>query len=197
MQRSVRLALLLALSLPAFLAAAAPNPVAEGTQGVAWQAQERFMFSHHEPVGLNTEAQAAVLSGTAQGRWVVEVRIPLAGFHSIPAKRDKVVFKMLGGDAQPELLFRSAELDAKALLQLRDHGGSLDGTLKIAGQEHPIQFTVQGDGQEISGTAEIPFKAVGLKAPRAMLGMILSVKDALVLGFRYKVAAVAGADKVK
>lgn len=188
--------LVLLLSRSGTAAGSVANPIPVDKDGVAWLADKRQFFFHQTPVGLNTDTRVGIVSGTAKGLWRVDVRIPLAAFHSGAAHRDKDVFKLLGGNEQPELLFRSTEMDAKLLGRLRDQGGRLEGVLNINGRESPVAFEVQGDGTAISGQAEVSLKALGLKAPRALMGVVFAVQDRILLFFRYKVASVEGASQI-
>jgi len=191
------------LLLPLFIFATSSAALAdvkinwpEGKSAVAWHTVKKMFFLKTlEPVGINTEIQAEVVS-TGDIR-MIRVLIPVDKFDSGEPSRDKDVVKMLKGDVQPNLEFTSLEMSKAQFTDLTN--GKLEaisGTLKIGGQEYPVDFSVSvaGTGQDqiIDGSIFTTYSHFDIKPPSVAGGLITKAKDELNLFFHIQAKDVKG-----
>lgn len=183
------------------LTAAAGEPIAFQPEDhcVAWKARKTILLlGSDEPIGksctLNTEVQK-------RGKMKVFVgEFPLQAFKSGADGRDEAVVELLGGPTRTQLGFESEPMPPEVYDRTLKQGGSVRGTLRFLGQDHPVvfQLTVPQQGV-LRGFAQVTFSDLGLEAPTVLGGLGAKVQNDLDLGFQFQVDRISdpSASKVK
>ncbi len=135
------------------------------------------------------ELEAHVRNAGAVG---LEVDVPATSLRSAKAALEKNMWKDLRADEFPTIAFRLGEYrlqpgtapgDTLTLL--------LRGTLRIAGQERPVELTARAHrtaaGLWVEGRHALRMSEFGIK-PRTMMMGTLRVRDAIEVGYRLLLA---------
>jgi hypothetical protein len=184
-------------------AATAPAPLAVGLGPGSWISLEGTSTLHpftsrstrlsaaatrrgdaRDPADANALAELA-RSPVVQG---VTVDIPVRSLLSGEAGLDRNLWKALKSEEHPRIQYRLANY------ALAPPGGALDttrvrveGTLQVAGVEHPLPLDVTAARSEggivLEGTAALLMSDYGVKPPRLMMGL-LRVGDRVVIHYR-------------
>lgn len=184
---------LLAAAAIAFAASASP---AEGMGSdpskpcVAWAANKRlFVFKKLAPVGVSCAVKVAAVPDQDARR--LRVAVPIASFDSGEPARDKHVLELLKSSLEPELVFLSKPYGAKEWEDLKaGRTESIDGTLRVAGEEFPISLSVAVAGGAASGKIRTSFTAFKMSPPSVAGGLVAKVADELELRYRIPLSEV-------
>lgn len=135
------------------------------------------------------EFEAHVLAAGPTG---LEVEVPTSSLRSAKAALEKNMWKDLRADEFPTIMFKLGKYTVQPqatpsdTLTLR-----LEGVLRIAGQERPVQLTARahrGDaGMWVEGSYALKMSDYGIK-PRTMMMGTLRVRDAITVGYRLLLA---------
>ncbi len=178
-------------------------PVLEASSHcVAYKARKTMLFVRKlSVVGRNCDVSAQVLPEVG-GLYNIEVNVPIRSFNSGDSERDRDVMKILKADVRPELTFKTAAKTAdqwRELFAKKDF--ELEGELFIGDKSYPLRMKssyIQGDeADEISGWAQVRFQDFGLKPPKVVAGILVSVKPELELYFNFVSTRILGADSIR
>jgi hypothetical protein len=158
----------------ALLATAAPATAPEGVFApdehcVAYRTmKEMFWALDVEVVGKSCAVTAALVESADGSR--ITAAVPVNSLDSDNGRRDRQVAEILGGEAHPELSFRSAPIDIAALRAGLPSGSfEIAGTLALDGREYAVEFPLalsERDGRLfVSGELETTFAALGVEIP--------------------------------
>ena len=174
----------------------------EGSHCVAYRVQKTvFFFKKDTVTGKNCEVSAQVLPEVG-GLYLIEVNIPIRGFTSDDADRDKDVMKILKADQRPELTFKSVPHSVEQWRGLFAQAGfELAGELSIGEKSFPVKlqshYIQHEDSGEIDGRGTVRFQDFGLKPPSIGGGLVTSVKPDLELHFHLTSQRILGADSIR
>ncbi|MCP3984986.1 MAG: YceI family protein [bacterium] len=148
-------------------------------------------------VGKSCEVTAALAVNASGGAPRVSVSVPIESLDSKNRFRNGAVADLLGVEAQPDLLFVSAPLDAEGLREALPSGHfTLPGTLSFGGREYPVEFPVElssdGDRHYASGMLDSTFAAFEVEVPTIAGGLIARPQEGLGLAFQLELERVSG-----
>lgn len=167
---------------------------------VAYHTEKSMIFTPRVLVtGKNCDIQTTLASKGQQ--FVVQIDIPLAGFHSGNGSRDSHVAGMLNHDKKNSLRFTSQELSA-GLLQAAGDSGKLPikGTLLVNGREYPVasvaEFGQNLAGYFVRGKIIASFSDFGLEPPVVgPFGLVANTSEAVELHYSLQSSRIAGLEK--
>jgi len=129
----------------------------------------------------------------AGGPVQLEVEVPTTSLRSAKSALEKNMWKDLRADEFPAITFRLSEYRVQPSATTGDTLSlTMLGTLRIAGQERPVQLLARAHrtaaGLWVEGTHALRMSDYGIK-PRTMMMGTLRVRDAITVGYRLLLAA--------
>lgn len=150
-----------------------------GSHCVAYIVKKKVFFLVSSTVsGLNCQIYPKIIRA-ANGKFLVEVKVPITGFDTGNSKRDTHVAEILGMPKQPNLIYKS-EAHSKPMWQkiLKTKKGFLNGKLKLNEKNFSIKSLIAikklKNGYEISGIIKSRLTQFGIKPPKAGIGGIFA-----------------------
>lgn len=174
----------------------------DGSHCVAYRVEKTVLFVKSDKVvGKNCDVSAQVLPEVG-GLYHIEVNVPIRGFTSDDADRDKDVAKILKASERPEITFKSSSRTVEEWQRLFSKGDfDLEGELGIGDRSYPIKLKAhyfdKEEAAEIDGVTRLKFQDLGLKPPKVAGGILASVKSDLELHFHFVSQRVLGADTIR
>ncbi|NJL24538.1 MAG: YceI family protein [Calothrix sp. SM1_5_4] len=174
----------------------------EGAHCVAYRAQKvMFFISRSEVIGRNCEVSAQVLPEVG-GLYHIEVNVPLRGFSSGDADRDRDVMHLLKVEKRPELTFRTKALSAEGWRKLfATKVFDIEGELFIGDKTFPLKlrthYSENADVAEVDGVASVAFKDFAMSPPTVAAGVVARAKPDLELHFHLLSQRILGADSIR
>ncbi len=162
-----------------------------GDHCVAYKAKKvLFLIASTEVVGRSCSISAQVTPGL-EGKYSVEVRVQHNTFESGEKKRDEDVSKILGGNENSYVSFRTDMRSAPDWnLLIMQEKFEIPGTLTVNGREIAVVAEAArastADGYEIDGVVKTNFKDLNLSAPTMMAGLFAKVQNDVELHFHLK-----------
>ena len=147
---------------------------------VSWKTSKTmFLFSKQTPVGINNAVR--VETGLGDARFI-KLIIPISKFSSGEAERDQEVQKILQADIQPNIVFQTKIMRASAFERIVSGDvKSIDGTLTIAKEDHPVTVELALTNNFLVGTVKTKFTTFGIQPPKVVGGIVAKVDDQLEL----------------
>ena len=172
-----------------------------GDHCVAYKAEKKiFLIKTVTVIGKNCDVSSQVIP-QVDGSYAIEMSVPVLSFHSGEPERDRDVVKVLKGDVESNLVFRSAPMTADQWKEKIKVGAfPLKGELEIGKESYPVeaQITVAkaADGFEADGIIKAKFKDFKMDPPKMFGGMMASVKQDLELHFHVLGDRTLGMDSI-
>ncbi len=159
-----------------------------------------FLLKSDYVVGKNCEISVQVLPEVG-GLYRVEVTIPIDGFSSGDAARDKDVSNILQAQVKAELTYRTQAFSTEmwqALLVKPTF--EIPGELTIGEKSHPLTLVSSfqpGATTLVQGAAQVQFVDFALKPPTVGLGLVAKADAELELHFHLLGGRILGADSIR
>lgn len=190
---------MLPFSVPA---SAAPLSVLKtGDHCVAYKAKKTlFLITKTEVVGRSCSISAQVTPGL-EGKYAIEVRVEHNTFEIGEKKRDEDVSRILGGNENLYVTFRSDMKTAPDWnLLIMQEKFQIPGVLIVNGRE--VSVTAEAakastpEGYEIDGIVKTNFKDLNIAAPEMVAGLFAKVQNDVELHFHLKADRTLGASSI-
>jgi polyisoprenoid-binding protein YceI len=171
----------------------------EGESCVAWKTKKTFAFVRTiTVVGKNCQISAEVIP-EPDDHFHLEISIPIAGFESGEAERDREVATMLKADVSKEMEFVSDSIKIdnwKGMISAGEF--DLKGELKIGKKNHKIKIEISRTKQPavFVGKHKSKFKKFDIKPPELLAGIGARVSEELELLFQLNTDEVLGAQSI-
>ncbi len=167
---------------------------------VAWKTKKRmFLVSSVEPIGISCSPEVDLRLGD-HNRLQLWVEVETKSFKSGEQERDQEVVKILG----EKIVLRTDDIDQDVWRSFyKKPKGQLEMILEIKERKHPIKADYQikfpekaGVGKPIvvSGQVKTKFSTLDIEPPSVGGGLVASVKDHLVLYYRFSMEKIEGVD---
>ena len=162
----------------AALAAAPDDVFVPEDHCVAYRTMKEMFWAFDVQVVGKSCAVTAALVSSPEGDRIVAL-VPVDSLDSNNGLRDDHVTEILGGEAHPDLRFRSHPIDL-AVLRAELPSGSFEvaGTLAIADREYtvtfPLELSEHGGRHFVFGALETTFGALGVEIPTVGPGGMIS-----------------------
>lgn len=150
-----------------------------GSHCVAYKTRKTLaMMAQSDIVGINCNPTVRAVKA-ANGTLSAEISVPISGFNSKEAERDKEVSRILKAGSQPSLFIKTVSLSAAQWqTMLKKGGGNVKATIKIGGAVYPVSSATKisrVNGQlEVSGVITTKFSAFGIKPPEVGPGGVIA-----------------------
>lgn len=169
---------------------------------VAYRTKKTFFFVRTVTVvGTNCDMSAEVIPEPGD-KFHVEMTVPIAGFESGEAERDRDVAKMLKADVAKSLNFVSESISFGVWKEKLAEGHfALKGELYIGKKPYPITIEIDRketkEGEEVFlGVSKAKFKSFDIDPPSLFAGIGAKVSSKLELLFRLQAREILGAQSL-
>ncbi|NQZ02032.1 MAG: YceI family protein [Bdellovibrionales bacterium] len=171
----------------------------EGKSCVAYKTKKvLFLVSTVTVVGQNCQVSAEVIP-EPDNNFHLEIGIPISGFKSGEAERDREVAQLLKVDVAKDLEFISESISMDQWRRRIAQGEfDLSGDLKIGKKKYKITIEISQTPEEavFVGRHRSKFKKFDMEPPKLLAGLGAKVSDKLQLLFQLNTSEVLGAQSI-
>jgi len=170
--------------------------------GLAYKTEKKMFFLANIHVTGKSNTITADARFSEDGEHVqVEITAPILSFESGNHDRDKSVYDILNGEAQPDIRFVSEWIEREKL------ANAVNGSLEVAGEifiankpfrfVFPLALKKQGSHVLIEGDVKTSFTDFGLETPSVgMGGMVAQVLNYIDIAVHLQSNKISGMDEV-
>ncbi len=154
----------------------------KGESAVAWKAKKRSLIFiiGSTPVGINKSIE--IKKNIFKNQIQLEIIIPLDKFDSENKRRETDGFRILGGDLQIEIIFRSEKMSEKVYQEvINGNKKSVLGQLDFNQQSHKVEFKTIRKNNYLLVTMQTTHSHFKIDPPSMLGGFISYVSDEIEL----------------